>query len=154
MMSTEEETVAILGASNKQERYSFKAFQLLRKLGYNTIPVHPALEEIEGVKVVSALDQIDKGVDTLTIYVNSNVSVSLADEIIALNPLQHSKQKGFPSTRRAPLCCSKPASFRFAAAIRCFIGCHVMIVHQQWSIADLHSAVPSRSICTLSKALT
>ena len=35
--------VAVLGASNKPERYSFKAVRLLREMGHTAFPVHPAL---------------------------------------------------------------------------------------------------------------
>ncbi len=85
-MTTNAQTVAVLGASNKQERYSYKALQMLREHGHKTIPIHPTLKEIDGLTVVPALDQIELEVDTLTVYVNPSVSASLVDEIIALVP--------------------------------------------------------------------
>ena len=85
-MTANAQTVAILGASNKQDRYSYKAFELLQEFGHAVIPVHPVLEQIDGVTVVPALDQIETAVDTLTVYVNATVSADLAKEIIALRP--------------------------------------------------------------------
>lgn len=85
-MTANTQTVAVLGASNKLDRYSYRALQLLRQHGHTAIPVHPSLDEIDSVAVIPTLDQIDQAVDTLTIYVNPDVSAGLANEIIALKP--------------------------------------------------------------------
>lgn len=47
---SKKERVAILGASDKPDRYSNKALHLLREHGHEDIPVHPAIPEIEGKK--------------------------------------------------------------------------------------------------------
>ncbi len=78
--------VAILGASNKPERYSFRALQSLRKHGHTVIPVHPAFSEIEGIPVVSDLSGLPDGIDTLTMYVGPDISSKLSEKIIRLNP--------------------------------------------------------------------
>jgi predicted CoA-binding protein len=80
------QTVVVLGASDKQNRYSYKALQLLQKHGHVAIPVHPILKEIDGIQVAQSLDQIKQTVDTLTVYVSPAVSARLADEIVALKP--------------------------------------------------------------------
>jgi predicted CoA-binding protein len=35
--------VAVLGASNKPDRYSYKAVMLLKEMGHAPYPVHPTL---------------------------------------------------------------------------------------------------------------
>lgn len=80
------EQVVILGASHKPDRYAYRAFRLLREHGHETIPVHPALAEIEGVPVRQNLAAVDGPVDTLTLYVNPAISEPLAQEIVALRP--------------------------------------------------------------------
>ncbi|MCF7816480.1 MAG: CoA-binding protein [Kiritimatiellales bacterium] len=85
-MAGSKQTVAVLGASPKPERYSNKAIKLLLEHGHEVIPVHPAIPEIEGLPVVASLADIDKHVDTLTVYVSAALSTPLADAIIALNP--------------------------------------------------------------------
>lgn len=85
-MVTNVQTVAVLGASNKPDRYSYKALQLLRQSGHTVIPVHPVLEEIDGVPVTQTLDQIDQAVDTLTVYVGPAISARLANEFVTLKP--------------------------------------------------------------------
>ena len=48
------ETVAVLGASPKRERYSNQAIRLLRDYGHTVLPVNPAQQEIEGLRVIEA----------------------------------------------------------------------------------------------------
>lgn len=79
------EKVAILGASPKQERYSYKALVSLKNHGHEVFPISPRYKEIEGNEVYSSLSEL-KNIDTLTIYVNPSLSSDLKDEIIKLNP--------------------------------------------------------------------
>ena len=78
--------VVILGASNKPERFAYKAFQQLKAHDYSPILVSPVLQEIDGVKVFPDLSQIDTPVDTITVYVNSEISSTLINKILALKP--------------------------------------------------------------------
>jgi len=78
--------VVILGASNKPDRYAYRAFRMLREHGHEVIPVHPALIEIEGVAVVKAPGSVEGPVDTLTLYVSPAISEPLTAEIVALRP--------------------------------------------------------------------
>jgi predicted CoA-binding protein len=86
MMNNENHTVVVLGASDKPERYSNMAIRLLRESGYRVIPVHPRLDEIEGIPVVHHLDEIRDTVKTLTLYVGKMRSEALLDDIISLRP--------------------------------------------------------------------
>lgn len=81
-----QERVVILGASDKPDRYAYKALQSLTKHGHTVVPVHPKLTEIEGVPVVSNLADVAGEVDTLTLYVNPAISTAAADEILKLKP--------------------------------------------------------------------
>lgn len=78
--------VAIIGASNKPERYSFKALQSLKKHGHTVFPVHPAFTTIDGTPVVSDLSGLPAGIDTLTMYVGPDISSKLIEKIIRLKP--------------------------------------------------------------------
>lgn len=83
------EIVVILGASDKPERYSYKAFKLLTEYGHQTILVHPKLKDVEGQICFADLNQvIAKNIkpDTLTLYVNPEISSAMMDQIIALKP--------------------------------------------------------------------
>lgn len=76
--------VAILGASDKQERYSYKALMRLRESGHQVFPVHPKLSEIDGISVYPALQDIAESIDTLTVYLSEATAEPLHDAIRAL----------------------------------------------------------------------
>ena len=78
--------VAVLGASPKEDRYSFKAMRMLREHGHQPIPIHPAGHTVDGIAGLKSLSEIDQPVDTLTFYVNSKISSGLKDDILKLNP--------------------------------------------------------------------
>ncbi len=82
----DKQTVVVIGATNKPDRYSYKAVLSLKEHGHTVIPVNPALGSIEGIPVVSSLAQISSPVDTVTVYVGPKRSETMLDEIIALNP--------------------------------------------------------------------
>jgi len=74
--------VAILGASNKPDRYSYKALLLLKEKGHTVFPVHPLLKEIEGTPVYSRLTEITEEIHTITIYLSPQNQQSVADDIL------------------------------------------------------------------------
>lgn len=78
--------VAILGASSKPDRYAYKAFKMLIKLGYRVFPINPNIESIEGIKVYGNISEISEKIDTLTIYMRPQRWEQHIDEIIALKP--------------------------------------------------------------------
>jgi uncharacterized protein len=79
--------IIVVGASDNPERYSYKAIKMLQAKGYTPIPVHPKLTEIESLKVYPSLESLPKEeFDTITLYINPEISSSLAEEIIKINP--------------------------------------------------------------------
>jgi len=82
----ENSTVAVLGASPKENRYSFKAVRMLKEYGHNPIPVHPAGHTVDGIAGVKSLSDLEPPVDTITCYVNANISDGEYDRIVKLKP--------------------------------------------------------------------
>jgi len=78
--------IVVLGASNKPHRYSYKAIKMLQEYGHHVLPVHPKLENIDGLVVKHSLSQIQVPVDTLTLYIGPQRIKPLIDEIVKLNP--------------------------------------------------------------------
>lgn len=78
--------VVILGASDKPERYSFKAFKMLQEYGHSPVLVSPTLKSLEGLQVFSDLAEVTGKVDTLTVYVNPGISSQLQEKILSLKP--------------------------------------------------------------------
>jgi predicted CoA-binding protein len=80
------ETVVVVGASPKPQRYSNKAVRSLRSHGHHVIPVHPAVDQIDGLPVKHSLAEIDVPVDTVTLYVGPERGESLAEALLGLRP--------------------------------------------------------------------
>ena len=78
--------VAVLGASPKEDRYSFKAVRMLREHGYDPRPVHPAGHTVDGIAGVKSLSDLKAPVDTITCYVNSAISDGEFERMLALKP--------------------------------------------------------------------
>ncbi len=78
--------IVVLGASNKPHRYAYKAIKLLQEYGHHVLPVHPKIENIDGLVVKHHLSQIQTLVDTLTLYVGPQRITPLIDDIIKLKP--------------------------------------------------------------------
>jgi predicted CoA-binding protein len=80
------ETVAILGASPKPDRYAYQALKLLNEYGHRTLPVNPAFEEILGKKCYPKISDAPGPIDTVTLYLGEGRSNPLIDEIIGTKP--------------------------------------------------------------------
>ena len=78
--------VAILGASNKPERYSNQALRLLAEHGHAVFPIHPALAEIENRPAYPRLADVPEPIHTLTVYLSPAHSAGMAEEILAARP--------------------------------------------------------------------
>jgi len=78
--------VAVLGASDKPERYSYKAVEMLAEKGHAVFPVHPAAASVAGRPVFKRLADIAEPLDTITVYLGAERSSALADEIAAARP--------------------------------------------------------------------
>lgn len=63
-------TVAIIGASDKPERFSNMAMHVLKEHGYDVVLVNPYKSQIEGQKCFKSVDEYDGKIDTVTLYVN------------------------------------------------------------------------------------
>ena len=78
--------VAVIGASNKPDRYSYKALKLLKEKGHTVFPVNPILKEIEGCKVYPALKNIDGQVEVVTLYLGPANQTALAEQLLEVRP--------------------------------------------------------------------
>jgi len=76
-------TVAVLGASDKPDRYSYQAVTLLAEKGHRPFPIHPRLEAIEGTPVYHSLSDVPEPIDTIAVYLSARNSNVVADAILA-----------------------------------------------------------------------
>ena len=80
------ETVAVIGASPRQDRYANKAMRLLADHDHTPIPVVPKHKTIEGRKVYPRLAEIPEKIDTVTLYVGPARQEKIIKEIIQTTP--------------------------------------------------------------------
>ena len=79
-------TVAVLGASPKPARFSYKAIVALKAAGHQVFPVNPGQKEINGLTCYPDLPSCPESIDTITVYVNPSILVRRVDDMIVVNP--------------------------------------------------------------------
>ena len=65
------QTVAIIGASEKEGRYATKALELLLEKGHCVLPINPRIQQVLDLKCFPSIEAIPQNItiDTYTIYV-------------------------------------------------------------------------------------
>ncbi|MFZ2955300.1 MAG: CoA-binding protein [Candidatus Ozemobacteraceae bacterium] len=74
--------VAVLGASNKPDRYSYKALMMLKDKGHTPFPVHPSLKMVESFSVHASLKGIPEVIDTITVYLSAVNQKHVEEDIL------------------------------------------------------------------------
>jgi predicted CoA-binding protein len=80
------QTVAILGATPKEDRFANRAMRMLLSHGHRVIPVNPAFQEVLAHPCKASIAAIDEPIDTVTMYIGPARSEPLIAEIIAAKP--------------------------------------------------------------------
>ena len=79
--------IAILGFSDNEDRYSYKAYKKLLENGYkNLIGITPKNLSLPAIETVKTLADIKKPIHTLTIYLSHDKLDDLTESIIKLSP--------------------------------------------------------------------
>lgn len=78
--------IIVLGASDKNKGYSYKALKLLKAKNFDVAGLHPKLKEIEGIPVFASLKEIQESIDTITLYISSEISSALEKDILDAKP--------------------------------------------------------------------
>ena len=78
--------VAVVGASHKPERYSYKAMQRLHEHGHQPLAVAPGGREVLGQIAVADLQSISGPIDTVTMYLRPARQSDVIQQILMLRP--------------------------------------------------------------------
>jgi predicted CoA-binding protein len=81
-------TIAMVGASEKENRPSYFAFKYLLERGYHMIPVNPghAGHDMLGQRIYARLADIAKPIDMVDIFRASPYALPIVQEALALSP--------------------------------------------------------------------
>jgi len=81
-------TIAMVGASEKENRPSYFAFKYLLERGYHMIPVNPARagQAMLGQKIYAKLADIPEPIDMVDIFRASQYAPAIVREALALTP--------------------------------------------------------------------
>ena len=81
-------TIAMVGASEKENRPSYFAFKYLLEHGYHMIPVNPghAGETMLGQKIYARLSDIPEPIDMVDIFRASQYVLPIVQEVLSLKP--------------------------------------------------------------------
>jgi uncharacterized protein len=81
-------SIAMVGASEKENRPSYFAFKYLLERGYAMIPVNPGRsgESLLGRRIYARLADVPEPIDMVDIFRASSHALSIVQEALALNP--------------------------------------------------------------------
>lgn len=96
--------VVVLGATDDPLKYSYRAVKMLQEKGHNPIPVNPARESIDGIKVYPSLRDVGVPIDTISIYVRPSISSEMTEEILAARPRRVIMNPGTENRELADRC--------------------------------------------------
>ncbi len=78
-------TIAMIGASPKPWRDSYRVMEFLQARGYRVLPINPAFagQELLGETVLASLEEVSGPVDLVDIFRNSEAAGAVVDEALA-----------------------------------------------------------------------
>ena len=81
-------TIAMVGASAKDNRPSYFAFKYLMERGYNMIPINPGLagKQLLGKTIYARLSEVPEPIDMVDIFRAANYAIPVVQEALTLNP--------------------------------------------------------------------
>ena len=80
------EVVAIIGASEKKNRFAHKAMTALMEHGHDVRLVNPFKETIDGYQCFKSVTEIKEKINTITLYVNATRFRDHIEEVIQVKP--------------------------------------------------------------------
>lgn len=76
-----EKRVAVVGVSRKSGKFSNLVYRKLKESGYETYPVHPEVDEIEGDRCTAGISGLPAEVRAMMIVASPDVSAKVLGEV-------------------------------------------------------------------------
>jgi len=78
-------TYAIIGASNNEEKYGFKIYEILKQNNFKVIPINPKEKLIQGDKCYKSLEDYGDKIDIVDFIVPPKVTFHILESLLKLN---------------------------------------------------------------------
>jgi len=73
-------TVAVVGASNRRQKFGNKAIRAFQSAGYTVIPINPHEAVVEGLRAYASVLDVPDPIDMVTVYVPPAVGITLLED--------------------------------------------------------------------------
>lgn len=82
---TDARTVAIVGASSKEDRPAYGIMRKLLSVGYTVFPINPRETEVLGQKAYASLDDVPAPIDIVDVFRRPEDTPPIADEAVRVH---------------------------------------------------------------------
>ena len=72
---------AVVGATDKKDKFGYKIYKRLKEYDYNVYPVNPSLDQIDGDKCYPNLNSIDAKIEVVDMVVNSSIGLEVMKDV-------------------------------------------------------------------------
>jgi len=79
-MDIKEKEIAVIGVSNKEEKFGFRIFRDLLKRGFKVKGIHPKITEVLGQRIYANLKALETKPDLVITVVPPEVTEKIVDE--------------------------------------------------------------------------
>ena len=76
-------TIGVVGATDKKEKWGYKIFRRLLNEGYQVVPIHPKLQEIEGEACYPSLQEAPDGIEGIDVVVPPSAVRAVMEDALA-----------------------------------------------------------------------
>ena len=75
------DSIAIIGASTDRSKYGNKAVRAWRQQGWTVYPIHPAAQEVEGLKAYPSVGEVPYPIDKASFYVPPQIGLKAIEGV-------------------------------------------------------------------------
>jgi predicted CoA-binding protein len=79
-MDIKEKEIAVIGVSNKEEKFGFKIFRDLLKAGFKVKGIHPKITEVLGQKIYHNLKSLETKPDLVITVVSPEITEKIVED--------------------------------------------------------------------------
>ena len=73
--------VAVIGASNRREKFGNRAVRAFREQGYTVIPINPHEREVEGLRAYASVLDVPGPIDMASFYVPPDIGELVIEDV-------------------------------------------------------------------------